>query len=44
MIIQKSDLTQYAIELGIWDELCEMTGVDPKEADQIRVDMATAVG
>ena len=26
--IRKSDLTAYALQLGIWESLCEMAGVD----------------
>ncbi len=29
MILRKSDLTKAALELGIWDSLCEKAGIDP---------------
>lgn len=29
VIIRKSDLTDYALQLGVWEALCDLAGVDP---------------
>jgi hypothetical protein len=46
MIIRKSDFTVHAIELGMWETLCEMAGLDsledsglPSENDEIELDI-----
>ena len=31
MIIVRSDLTEQAIDIGMWNTLCEMAGVSPDE-------------
>jgi len=28
MVLRKSDLTDYAIEIGVWDSLCEVAGIE----------------
>lgn len=31
MFIYRSDLSDYAISIGVWDRLCEMAGLDPED-------------
>lgn len=42
-VIAKTDLTDYAIKLGVWDALCEMAGLDPKTTEEIEATEAQAV-
>lgn len=42
-VIAKTDLTDYAIKLGVWDALCEMAGVDPKTTEEVEATEAKEV-
>lgn len=42
-ILNKTDFTDYAINLGVWDALCEKAGVDPKRVKEIEVTEAKKV-
>lgn len=39
-VLHKEDFTPYAIELGVWQGLCEDHGVDP-DAEEIEVTVTT---
>jgi hypothetical protein len=46
MIIRKSDLTSSALQLGMWETLCEMAGLGsledsglPSENDEIEIEI-----
>jgi hypothetical protein len=47
MVIRKSDLTTYAQELGMWNTLLEMAGVNLTEEDnddiEIQINTATVI-
>lgn len=42
-VIAKTDFTEYALSLGVWDTLCEMAGVDPKTAEEVEITEAKEV-
>ena len=31
MVLRKDDLTDYAINLGVWTSLCEAAGIEPED-------------
>jgi hypothetical protein len=35
MIIRKSDLTNEAIDMGVWDALCEAAGIEPERDEYL---------
>lgn len=44
MVIRRSDLTNEALDLGVWDALCEAAGIEPEHYRDQEINITSIEG